>query len=320
MSNNFKYPKVGIRSKNELAKRISGNGLTYKAALSLINDCVQNFNLYWRDSKTSDLTKEKFVRSTVGTPLARLLRLINEKVLQVADNKLPDYIFGGIRGKNHIAGAGSLIGKKTQRTLLKLDIKRFFEQVSEERIYYFFKKCGCADKGAKILAELCCVPRGAKNSNSKSKVLARGFATSPRLATWCNIEIFQKVFWKVKRRLGRHDPELMIFFDDIGITASGLSEEMELLSDEIKKVLADSDPNQSLPISHEKLSIKKFDEGTEIVGLRLGKKVSVGKKTRSKIDKLKYSIKKNGRTKRKTQKLKGYINYQNMIKNQNNGK
>jgi non-homologous end joining protein Ku len=49
-----RYPKIGIRSKNELAKRISDDKFTQQEALALINDVIKNKDTYWKDSKRSE--------------------------------------------------------------------------------------------------------------------------------------------------------------------------------------------------------------------------------------------------------------------------
>ena len=159
-----RYPKLKIQSKNELAKHIDGARFPYEKALSLINNVQTNFDAYWKDHPTqSKPDKRKWVRNAAGTPLGRLLDLINVKVLTPADSLLPNFIFGGIGGLNHKAAVLHLLGNKRKRILLKLDITRFFEQIRYERVYHFFRdKCKCSDKGAKILADLCCVRHGSK--------------------------------------------------------------------------------------------------------------------------------------------------------------
>lgn len=99
MSKN-RYPKISIGSKNELAKRISGKMFSYNDALGLINDVLANFDRYWYDSADSEPEKEKYVRSAVGSPLNKLLKLIDQKVLAPHDFLIPDFVFGGVSGKN----------------------------------------------------------------------------------------------------------------------------------------------------------------------------------------------------------------------------
>ena len=320
MSNRDRFPRINIRSKNELAKHIADKSHPYQERLVLINDAINNFNDYWYDSSRSEIEKEKFVRSAIGTPLGKLLKLLNDKVLAPFDCLIPEFIFGGISGKdkNHIRADYKLLGKKRDRILLGLDIFRFFEQIREERVVSFYKKCGCSLKAAKLLAYLSCVNFGKKGSLSKHKTLARGFATSSRLAIWCNLNTFIRVDWKVKKLLRGHDPRLAIFVDDIGISASDVSrEKIEEVSKAIEAILTEFDPNQKLPVSEEKKKIRLFNENAEHLGLKLGRnKLSMGRKTKSRIDKVSNDIK-NAKTESEKNQLlnkkKSYFRYQRQI-------
>lgn len=318
---NRRYPKIYIRSKNEFAKHISHSKFSNENALALINNVTQNFDQFWKDNKNqSEPEKEKYVRSAKTTPLGKLLDIINKSVLAPHDKILPNFIFGGVKGLNHAKAAEHLLGKKRKRVLLKLDIQRFFEQISEDRVYHFFhNKCECSKKGAKMLAHFCCVPIGPKGSNKSRKTIARGFATSSRLAVWCNLDIFIKLDQLVKKRLKGKDPRIAIYVDDIGITATGVSkEEMEKLLPEIEQFLLTVDKNQALPLNQKKKigCVKSHEEGMEHLGLRMNKNsLSVGKKTRSKIDKVKNALKtdldpkERENTKRKKKSLNYYKTY-----------
>lgn len=99
---NKRYPEINIRSKNELAKRLSTRHLSTEDALSLINDVLLNYDKYWSDhSGMSQPEKGKWVRNASGTNLGRLLKEIDARLLKVHDELLPDFIFGGVSGMNH---------------------------------------------------------------------------------------------------------------------------------------------------------------------------------------------------------------------------
>lgn len=297
MSNAKRYPRINLRSKSEIAKRISSPSFVQSDALALINDALRNFDNYWYDSKRSEPEKGKFVRSAAKSPqLKRLLCLINEEILACYDYLVPTFVFGGLSGRNNINAARYLLGKQRARVLIKLDIKSFFEQVTELRVFYFFHKhCSCSVEASRILAKLCCVPKGPKGSGSTEKILARGFATSSRLAMWCNLGTFQHLEWKMKKALKRRDPRVAIYVDDIGITASRVSmETMEKLKLVAIKLLNTKDHNQPLPAHREgkKAVVKKFSSGAEHLGIRLGRnKLSLGYRTRSRTDKVRNALK-----------------------------
>ena len=286
-----RYPKLYIRSKNELAKHLSHSKFSKEEALVLINDVSTNFDNYWRDNKNqSKPEKDKYVRSAKRTALGRLLDNINKTILAPHDKMLPNFIFGGVQGMNHVRAVEHLLGKKRRRILLKLDITRFFEQISEDRVYHFFQnKCECSNKAAKLLAGFCCVSVGSKEKPEKEKTIARGFATSSRLAVWCNLDIFIKLDQLIKKRLKGKDPRMAIYVDDIGITACKVSkEEMKKLYMEIQSLFLESDVNQILPLNEKKMDILSHEETPEHLGLRMYRnRLAIGAKTKSKLDRAK---------------------------------
>jgi hypothetical protein len=303
----MRYPAIHIRSKNELAKRLGNKKMPSAEILKLTNDVLVNFDKYWKDHKTlSQPMEEKWVRDASYTNLGKLLRLINKDVLAPYDKMLPDFLFGGITGRSHKAAVRHLLGTKRGRVLLKLDISRFYEQISEERVEQFFAlKAGCGKVGSRLLAGLCCVPFGAKGSPEKRKTLARGFSTSSRLAVWCNLDTFVRLEHLINKELTGKDPRIAIYVDDIGITASRVTkEEMIALYPKIKRIL-ESDPRQKLPLNTKKTKIVFHDGQTySIEGEHLGKQsfehlglqmlrnsLTLGTRTRWKIAELTHRIK-----------------------------
>lgn len=321
-----RYPNIAIRSKNELAKRISSDKFPFEKSLALINDVLKNFDLYWKDSKSSNCGKGKFVRSAFRTPLGKLLDLINKKVLAPYDVLLPNFIFGGLTGKNHVQATIYLLGNNRKRVKLGADIKRFFEQNSLERVITLLhRKCGCSLIASKLIAKLCCVPEGPKGSKLRNYTVARGFATSTRLVIWCNLDLFLRIYWGAKKTLKGFDPRISVFVDDIGITAHDTAPElMEAVYIKIENIFLNLDPNHSLPLNHNKKNLQFYKSGNmEHLGLRIGrKKVYVGGKTLGKWQKTKKkykNISKNIPSDKKLvlEKLKSYDRYNGFIKNSN---
>lgn len=309
-----KYPKINIGSKNELAKQISSKSLPYREALNLINDVLDHYNDYWYDSKRSEPEKGKYVRSAAKSPLGRLLRIINTKVLAPHDKLIPQFIFGGISGRNHIQAAAHLLGHRKRRFLLKTDLQSFFEQNREDRIFsLFYNKCGCSVLGARLLSQLCCVPFGEKGSKG-NMVLARGFSTSPRLSVWCNLGTFLRLDWKVKDLLKNKDARISVYVDDIGISASNVdTEDLAVVSNAVQRVIEKG----GLKINANKTKPPiSFREGAEYVGARLGRnKLSLGTKSFKSLATIKSKIKNNQENKNELKKsLKGLRIYQEQLK------
>jgi hypothetical protein len=319
---NERYPKIFIRSKSDLSKQISYSKFPKEKALKLINDVLENYDKYWKDSEQSEPEKDKYVRSAKWTPLGQLLKKIDMTVLSPHDSLLPCFIFGGVKDMNHVKAAEYLLGFKRKRTLLKMDIEHFFEQITQEQVEHFFRdKTLCSRKAAKLLSDLCCVPLGPKGNDSKKKVIARGFPTSSRLAVWCNLDLFIKLNWIVKKRLKNKDPRIMVYVDDIGITAANASkEEMEEIYNEAFELFQ----SQSLKIHPlgTKSKIMFYYEGLKLLGLDLQRnKLRIGLKTRSKITSTKNGLKKasslDERIKLKT-KRKSLMIYKHYVENSNN--
>lgn len=322
MQEKNRYPKIRLRSKNDLAKRIASSKFPQKNSLRLINIALRNFDNYWHDvKKASEPEKNKYVRSINNTPLEKLLKLVNDRILFPYDNLVPGFIFGGVSKKDHIKAAYHLLGNQRKRTKLSLDIHRFFEQNSRDRVFYFFnKKCKCTEKVSNLLANLTCVPLGPKGSTGNN-VLARGFPTSTRLALWCNIDLFMRVYWEAKQTLKNRNSKIAIFVDDIGITsAKTAKKEMELLCKKIEKIFSEHDPNQTLLIN-KKTDIKSwFDKkGIKHLGLTIGRnKVTPGPKTKYKQREVKKKLlnKKISLKEKETllTKQKAYKNYNHYVR------
>lgn len=254
---NDRYPKLHIRSKRELALHISDRKFPVDKSLELINDVLNNFDNYWRDSKKhSQPEAEKWVRDASYSKLGMLLRRINEKVLVPHDNLIPGFIFGGLSGRDHKKAVLHLLGLRRGRILLKLDIKRFYENNTEESVRRFFdSKTGGRSAATKILTQLTCIPVGKKGGEGDYKSIARGFSTSSRLAVWCNLDTFMRIDWLVKRELKGKDPRLAIYVDDIGITASRVTKEDMMRLYEKIKVILENNNTQKLPLNEKKSKI-----------------------------------------------------------------
>lgn len=312
MKNNQRnYPKIAIRSKRELAKRLSDKRDSVEDMARLVSDVKTNYDSYWTDHPTqSQPEKGKWVRDASRTNLGKLLKLINAKILAPHDSLIPMFVFGGVSGRNHKAAVAHLLGIKRKRIILKLDISRFFEQIRYERVYSFFLAKGqCGQRGARLLADLCCVPIGAKDNPGAYKTIGRGFSTSSRLAVWCNLDTFLKLERLVKKELRGKDPRIAIYVDDIAITASGITkEDMMKLYPKIKTIL-ESDKNQKLPLNDAKTKIiyhsgDEYDidgiyqgkRGFEHLGLQMNRNsLTLGTKTRWKLASLTHKYKESRR-------------------------
>ncbi len=291
---------IRIRSKNDLAKRISNKELTYPQALELLKFVESNYDRLWKDNKKmSDAKKGKWVRDASGTRLGLLLKLIDNNLLAQFDNRLPFNIYGGVRGKNHKTAAMHLLGYKNQRTLLKMDLHRFFEQNKLDRVFdFFYNHAGCSKRMSHYLARLCCVPFGRKEDPKDYLTLARGFSTSPRLAAWCNIQSFREIDKIARVILAGYDPKISIFVDDIGITASRVPNELLIeVYDRVQDIMDSDSSLRKLTLNDDKCFIIRYNEDAydttgnfigkkkfELLGLQMGRNsVRPGTKSKAKL-------------------------------------
>lgn len=310
---NDRYPNISIRSKNELAKRISSRRLGSENALGLINRVLSQKDGLWHDNeKMSEPEKNKFVRDASQTELGKLLKLVDKRVLAPHDSSIPPYILGGVSKRSNIMAITKLLPIK-KRTLLKMDLKRFFEQIKHEWVVKFFRKANCSVKGAKLLADLVCVPSGSKNNPVKTDiVLARGFATSSRLAVWCCLDFFVHLDWLVKDKLKfLKQKQLVVFVDDMGVCVGGMQypQVLNRHAREIEKLASE----YGLTVNCEKTKIYHhgYKRPTDYLGGRLAKnKLTLAGKARSHLYKINHQLKDatiNGATRKRLKKSRSSI-------------
>jgi len=263
---------IQLDSKNALANRIVNKQLSKEDARTLIDNVINNHSVLWRDNIAASKPEEsKWVRSAHGTDLGKLLRLIDRCVLAPLDAHLPNFIFGGRKGMSNITAALELLGYEKERSLLALDIRRFFESVRIARVEGFYRSMGCSPRFAVSLAHFSCVPKGAKDKPEDTITLARGFSTSTRLAVWSYINSFHKIHNLVMKRLKGYDPRIAIFIDDIGITASRVPENvLRSLADEIDAIL-DKDSGGAVRLNTDKTNIFNYSDGIEHLGVAINR-------------------------------------------------
>jgi hypothetical protein len=307
MRNKNNYPAMNVDSMHELSRRLSGKGVSREKMLEIINHVNAHYYDLWHDNKSaSNEAKGKFVRSASRNHLYFLLKRVNNKLLKPNDHLVPGFIFGGLSGRSAPMAAKNLVGKK-YRTLLATDISKFFESVTKPDLVKFFLNSGCAMDVAHFLAKICCVPIGKKCiPRHKLKVLARGFSTSSRLAVWCKLSFFVQLRQLVFNKIDKYSPRLSIFVDDIGITASGITNNiLESLYEDMRN-LAKANNLILHPFSSTKTRIMPWDRSNgapTIFGNVLAKKtIAVGSKWITKHAATKHQLKKAKETDAKTRK------------------
>lgn len=313
-----KIININLDSKNTLAKQLSSKKLADSEARLMIERVIKNHDLLWKDNITaSNPEKGKWVRSAYRTELGKLLKLIDQKVLSPLDDSLPNFVFGGRRGMSNITAAKSLLGYDKERTLLALDITKFFESVERSKVEAFYYSKNCTPRIANTLSRLSCVPRGKKDLPETTLSLARGFSTSTRLAVWSYMTAFHRINDLVMKKLKGYDPRMAIFIDDIGISASRVPEDLlRSLEIEIDDILS-YESKGAVRLNTAKTKVLPFKEGISHLGVTLNRnKLVLPSDLQSKRDWLNYQYK---ATKSQVIKmrLKGYRAYEAGIKKAN---
>ena len=284
--------------------------MNFVEALALINRVQQNKDMLWKDNmKMSEPDEGKFVRDASLTELGKLLKLIDKNLLSPHDSSLPKFIWGGISGRSNVLAVSEFLPLK-KRSLLKMDLKMFFEQITRERVVSFFmNKAQCSKKSANLLADLVCVSKGSKLQPTGEMVLARGFATSSRLAVWCSLEFFLRINWLVKDKLSKFNPRIVIFVDDIGIGVSGINHPQILNRTvlDIERLAEKGVSGQSFEFNEKKTKIYSYLYKTpmDYLGARLHKKtLGLAGKSRQHIEVLSRKIKELPLSKKERKDLK----------------
>lgn len=266
----MKYPNTTLWSKNILSKRLSSKYDDPKKIREKINKCYKNKDLYWNDLLSqSKPEKNKYVRNARGTDLGWILNRVDKKILARLDQFVPSFLHGGLTKKGTITACLSLLGTKRKRYMLSMDLKTFYEQISDDRVKkLFYKRFGNDEHVSEVLTYLCTVPLGRKGSKGK-KSIGRGFSTSSRLSIWCCMPFFNELNVLVHKELKGHDPVMAVYVDDIKITASRVDEnKLKALSLKVEKLAL----KHSLKINHEKTSVSKYDlTGLIGLGITLGR-------------------------------------------------
>lgn len=257
--NKYEYEKV---SQNSIA---SVDNLAI--ALGLSRDQLNRAITLNEDIKYREVPVEK---SDGGTRLAlnphkyirQVQRKINSRILSNLDTiEWPDYIFGSIPNTNvglddevrrdYISCAKVHCGSKS---LLKVDIKDFYNNVHEDLVFNVFNNFLCyPEPVSKVLTDLCTY-RG---------VLPQGALTSGYLACLCLYDTEPKLV----RRLERKGLAYTRYIDDITVSSQNTNQDFEHALGIISSMLADKD----LPLNNKKTEILRASSTPLTVhGLRVG--------------------------------------------------
>ncbi len=144
-----------------------------KARLEYILDHLQDFYYSFKKPKI-DKTTGKIRLNADGEEEFRIINAPNEELKSIQERiyrymltkvDLPDYIYGGVKGKNNIRNARFHQGNKY---IFTTDLKSFYPSITHTQVFQMFLREGCTPSVARILTKLttlrCEVPQGTPTS------------------------------------------------------------------------------------------------------------------------------------------------------------
>ena len=162
---------------------------------------------------------------------------------------------------------------RRQKKVLSLDIKDFYEHLTDWMVYQLFIEVGYSESVAMILTNLCCLegslPQGAPTSAALSNILMKDF--DYKIGSFCR----------------KHKIRFTRYADDM--TFSGDFDESQVISF-VKKNLKDL----KLTINDTKTRVRKQGQQQEVTGIVVNYKPQLAKSIRKDIRKDVYYIKKYG--------------------------
>ncbi|MES3018526.1 MAG: reverse transcriptase family protein [Bacteroidota bacterium] len=124
--------------------------------------------------------KTRNISASIGS-----LKFIQEEISATLQQIiLPEYIFGGVRKKNHIQNAEF---HAQNRYFFKIDLKEYFENISNNHVFKTLRSLGLSANESRIIARLttyrCSLPKGAPTSPVLSNLVF--LPTAIRLNNYC---------------------------------------------------------------------------------------------------------------------------------------
>ncbi len=159
-----------------------------------LRDVINTYKPYIKNGK-----KSRLIEPTYNKKLKYLQKVIHAYLLEL---DYDENIFGGVKNKSYLEnGKYHLNGKY----VVALDIKKFFPNVSREKIYRFYnEKLKCSKDVSEILSDICSINLEYMNCKNvyeylkdngikNVKHLPTGAAFSSILAYLSNIDMFDEI-------------------------------------------------------------------------------------------------------------------------------
>jgi RNA-directed DNA polymerase len=205
--------------------------------------------------------------------------------------KVPNHVFGFVTGCSHINAASAHTGAKW---VLSVDIRDFFQTTPEALVKSKLLELGFLEKGAELIASLCCL----------SGNLAQGAPSSPLLSNIC----FNQLDQQLSDLASKYDLRLSRYADDI--VFSGKGEYPDTLRGELEALFVGS----NWVLAPEKTELVSLPKRLKVHGLLVhGENIRLTKGYRNKIRTFKHLLATKGVELVNLEKIKGHISYEKYI-------
>lgn len=203
---------------------------------------VDNINQYYYEKKEPKLDKENKPKFKNGvqqfriiTPSKEPLKAIQEKIHRniLLKITLPDYAYGGVKGRDNVQNALKHRGKKFNFTT---DLSNYFPSISSHQVFLMFRRNGFSPTVAQILTKL----------TTYDGKLPQGTPTSPTISNLVFVPTGEKLNELVKK----NEITFTTFIDDL--TFSSPKDFKELTLQFIEMI------SENFILSHKKTFYKTY--------------------------------------------------------------
>lgn len=217
-----------------------------------------------RKNKPQYVAKYGEYWSRIINPPKERLKIIQKRINEylVENIQMPNYAFGGVKGKDNIKNARI---HKGQKYVFQTDLKDFFPFITNKMVYAMFVKNGFSPDVASILTKL----------TTFKGHLPQGSPTSTTIANL----VFAPVGDELQSIAERESLRFTTFVDDV--TMSSQQNFKDIVPEIIERIQPEI--SRGFKVSHAKTSYKSGI--TEITGVKmLNNTMTITDKLKSKID------------------------------------
>ena len=215
-------------------------------------------------------------------------RWIAKNILE--NEPLGDWIHGYVKGKSIITNALVHAGKKR---ILHMDIKNFFQSITDEMVENEFAKMGYSESAAKELTSICTFSaemvywqevEKPEDISSSQKYLPHGAPSSP----WLSNLVFQNIDLQILDILKNKNIQYTRYADDLMFSSN--SDKLVWLKDEIEKLVS----KNGFAINVGKTKLFEEKDQKLIMGLNLTNGIKIQNSYKRKLRQEIYYCKKYG--------------------------